>query len=98
MGVNMADRKPSRVKNLSYAAVAGQAGCTTLIIIFIALFIGLWLDSQFGLRGPFTIGLLVLSVPISLFLMLRIALAMISRIQSQAREEKLAESSNVEEA
>lgn len=70
----------TRVKNLSYAALGGQAGCATLVVVIAALFIGLWLDSLFGVRGPFTIGLLVLSIPFSLYMMLRIALGAIGRI------------------
>jgi hypothetical protein len=77
----MADQRPSRIKNLSYAALAGQAGCASIVLIFIALFAGLWLDHQFGLRGPFTIGLLLLSIPISLFAMVRLALGMVKQIQ-----------------
>lgn len=77
-------KQPSRVKNLSYAMLAGQAGCASLILIFIALFVGMWLDAQFGLRGPFTIGLLLFSIPISLFAMVRIALGMISQITPPA--------------
>lgn len=65
------------------AAVAGQAGCATLLIVFTALFIGLWLDSLFGQRGPWTFGLLILSVPVSLYVMLRLTLSAIRRIIPQ---------------
>ncbi len=75
--------KPSRMKNLGLAAVAAQAGCATLIIVFLALFAGLWLDSRLGQRGPCTFGLLILSVPVSLFIMLRISLGAINRIVPQ---------------
>jgi MFS-type transporter involved in bile tolerance (Atg22 family) len=46
-----------------------------------ALLIGLWLDAQFGLRGPFTVGLIVLSAPISLYIVLRIVLRLMAEIQ-----------------
>jgi hypothetical protein len=72
-----------RIKNLGLAAVAGQAGCATLIIVFGALLFGLWLDAQLGQRGPCVFGLLILSVPFSLFIMLRIALGAINRIVPQ---------------
>lgn len=75
------DEPISRAANLGYAAVAGQAGCFTLAIILIALFIGIWLDAQAGTRGPFTIGLLILSVPFSLFVMVRVALGATSHIR-----------------
>ena len=77
----MADERPSRARNLSYTVMAGQSGCASVVIIFVALFIGLWLDNQFGQRGPFTICLLILSIPLSLFIMLRIALQTISMIR-----------------
>lgn len=83
----MGGQKPSRIRNLGLAAIAGQAGCATLIIVFVALFLGLWLDSRMGQRGPFTFGLLILSVPLSLWIMLRIALGAISRIQPQVPHE-----------
>jgi predicted lipid-binding transport protein (Tim44 family) len=76
------DQKP-RLQNLAYAAVAGQVGCVMVILIFGALFLGLWLDSQFGVRGPFTIILLLLSIPISLFLVIRMALRAVRSIQPQ---------------
>ncbi|MEQ8672278.1 MAG: hypothetical protein RLP44_01020 [Aggregatilineales bacterium] len=86
----MFDRKSplrKRVKNLSLAAVAAQAGCVTLIIVFGALLLGLWLDSQFDQQGTCTFGILLLSVPVSLFAMLRIALTAINMIESPAHHE-----------
>lgn len=70
-----------RMRNLTFAAIAGQAGCLTLVIVFSALLGGLWLDEQLGQRGPCLFGMILLSVPISLFAMLRLALSAISRIQ-----------------
>ncbi|MBK8022123.1 MAG: AtpZ/AtpI family protein [Chloroflexi bacterium] len=71
----------TRAANLGYAAVAGQAGCFTLAIIIVALLIGIWLDARMGTRGPFTIGLLLMSIPLSLFLMVRIALGAVNKIK-----------------
>ncbi len=82
----MLKEKPSRAKNLGLAALAAQAGCATLVIVFGALLIGLWLDGQAGQRGVFAILLLVLSVPISLIVMLYIALGAIRRIVPQVPE------------
>jgi hypothetical protein len=72
-----------RIKNLGLAALAAQAGCVTIGIIFLALILGLWLDSQLEQNGLCTFGVLVLSIPFSLYLMLRIALGAINRIQPQ---------------
>ncbi len=76
----------TRLRNLSLAAVAAQAGCLTLVIVFAALFIGLWLDSRLDERGPFTFGLLCLSVPVSLYAMLRLSISAINRIVPQPVE------------
>ena len=79
----MGAQKSSRVKNLTYVALAGQAGCVATLIVLVALVVGLWLDSRFGRKGPFTVGLLVLSVPFCLFIMTRLALRMVNQLQSQ---------------
>lgn len=70
---------------MAYALVAGQVGCFTLVIVFVALLVGIWLDSQIGRKGPFTVGLLLLSIPISLFVMVRIALGSVHMIQPPPR-------------
>lgn len=79
------DQKPNdssvRAINLALAAFAGQAGCLSLIIVIVALLAGLWLDNQFGVRGPFTVVLLLLSVPLSLFVMVRIALGSVKNLK-----------------
>jgi MFS-type transporter involved in bile tolerance (Atg22 family) len=79
------DQKP-RLQNVAYAAVAGQVGCTMVILILGAMLLGLWLDAQFGVKGPFTIILLLLSIPISLYLVLRISLRAVRAIQPPAVE------------
>lgn len=79
----MSPKPPSRARNLALAAVAAQAGCATIAIIILALLIGLWLDAQVGVRGLFTIGMLVISVPLTLYVMVRIALGATKRIIPQ---------------
>lgn len=86
-------KKSPRIKSLTIAAIAAQVGCISLILIFTALFVGLWLDAQSGRRGVFTVILLVVSAPINIYLMLRIALGLIRRIQPQAKDEELLDSS-----
>lgn len=72
-----------RRRNLALAATAGLSGCATLVIVMAALLIGLWLDAQFDRPGLFVFGLLILSVPLSLYTMLRITLAAVARIIPQ---------------
>ncbi len=75
-------------RNMMYAAVAGQVGCTTVVLVIGALLLGLWLDSLAGKEGLFTIIMLLLSVPISLFTVMRMALRAARAIQPpQAPEE-----------
>jgi F0F1-type ATP synthase assembly protein I len=52
--------------NLTLAAVAGQVGCLTLLIILAALFGGLWLDTRFDTKPMFTVGLMIASIPVTL--------------------------------
>jgi F0F1-type ATP synthase assembly protein I len=76
--------KPDRVqytKNLALAGFTGQIGFITLAIIIVALLAGLWLDSQMGTRPLFTILLLLASVPVTIFVMFRIALSFAAKIR-----------------
>lgn len=75
--------------NLTLASIAGQVGCLTLVIIFVALFAGLWLDRYLDTRPLFTIVLLIGSVPVTLFLMFRVVKAATSRIKPVQNSEKL---------
>jgi F0F1-type ATP synthase assembly protein I len=71
---------PEHVRNLALAAAAGQAGCSTLILVFLALFAGMFLDARFNTHPIFTLGLVLLSIPVSLYAMVRLVLSMVSRI------------------
>lgn len=67
--------------NLLLASVAGQVGCLTLLIIFAALFAGLWLDRYLDSRPLFTVGLLIVSVPVTLIVMFRVVKSATDRIK-----------------
>ncbi len=60
--------------NLKLTAVAGQVGCLTLLIVFVALFLGLYLDRLLGTKPVFLIILVLGSAPLSLFLTYKIAI------------------------
>src|SRR5690606_4922618 len=72
---------PARLQNMLFAVAAGQAGCFTLVIVVVALLAGMWLDNHFNVKGPFIIGLLLLSIPVSLFMMVRVALGSVKMIK-----------------
>ncbi len=74
------NRSRDVMRNVALATVAGQAGCSTLILVFLALFGGMYLDAQLNTHPLFTVGLLLLSIPISLFSLFRMVLSAVSRI------------------
>jgi hypothetical protein len=96
-GFDMAKQTPSRIKNLTLAGISALAGLVALAVIFVALMFGLWIDSHLGRRGPATVLLLVCSVPVSLFLMTRMALGLVARIAPPAPRDWVEESSHQEE-
>lgn len=75
------DEKIFGIKNISLAIVAGQAGCLTLIIVFVAVFFGLWLDNKLDTKPIITLILVILSVPLSVLAMLKLVKSAVSRIQ-----------------
>lgn len=69
--------------NLALAAVTGQVGCLTIIIVLAALFGGLWLDNHFATERPvFTIGLMIASIPVSLAAIFWVVMKVTSRIKT----------------
>lgn len=55
-------------------SLAGQIGCVVPIIILAAVLGGLWLDRQLGTGRWITLGLLLASLPLSIFVTFRLAL------------------------
>jgi magnesium-transporting ATPase (P-type) len=88
------DRADTALK-MTLAGVIGQVGCLTLAIIAIALFAGLWLDNQFHTRPIITVVLVLASVPLTLYLMFRIVLAVAPKIQMNT--DQLMKASKTEE-
>jgi len=71
-----------KLLNLTLAGVAAQVGCITLVIVLAAVFGGIWLDGRFGTRPWFTLGLLIISIPISLVAMFVIVRVAVSKIKT----------------
>ncbi len=69
------------MRNLALATVAGQAGCGTVVLIFGALFLGLYLDSYLDTHPVFTIGLILLAIPVSLYAMIHLMLTSVAAIK-----------------
>lgn len=72
-----------KLLNLTLASIAAQVGCLTLIIVLGAVFLGLWLDSRFGTRPWWTIGLVLGSIPVSLVAMLFVVRLTVSKIKPE---------------
>jgi len=60
-------------KNMLLAALLGQIGVLTLVIVLAAAFGGMALDARFDTKPWFTVVLLIASIPVSLLLMVWIA-------------------------
>jgi len=53
----------------------------TFVVIFVALFAGLWLDKLLNSRPVFTVVLVIISIPVTILLMLRLVKVATSRIK-----------------
>lgn len=66
------------------ATVVGQVGCITVLIIGLALGAGLLLDKFLGTKAIFTVVLMLGSVPVSLYIIVRLSMNAAARAQSRA--------------
>ncbi len=73
--------RQQKTYNLILAAVASQVGCLTLVIIFGALIAGLWLDRTFGSKPFFTMLFMIASMPVTLYVMFKVAQSATSRMK-----------------
>jgi F0F1-type ATP synthase assembly protein I len=48
------------------STIGMQAGCVSVVLVILALVVGMWLDQTFNTQHLFVLGLLLLSVPVSL--------------------------------
>jgi F0F1-type ATP synthase assembly protein I len=79
--------RANKAFNLTLAAVAGQVGCLTIVVVLAALFAGLYLDNRFGGDQPiFTIGLMLASIPVTLVAMFWVVRKATSRLTQDTTE------------
>lgn len=69
--------------NTALVIVVGLGGFLVLAIVLGILLVGLALDRTLGTRPLFTIGLMVLSAPVSIWVMYRVAMNVISKSVSK---------------
>lgn len=79
---------PSQEKHLGIAGVMALTGCMGITVALGALLLGLWVDRllAYDVRIA-SLCLLVLSVPVNLYLMVRIALAMSDYVSLSAPQD-----------
>ncbi len=76
------EKKPDQnAFSMTLAAVVGQVGCITLVVILGAILLGIWLDARFQTKPMFTIGLAIASIPVTLVAMIWIVRSATSRLQ-----------------
>jgi F0F1-type ATP synthase assembly protein I len=71
----------TKIFNLTLASVVAQVGCLTFVIILGAVLGGLWLDNHYDSKPIFTVGLLFVSIPVSLGVMIIVVRYAISKIK-----------------
>lgn len=65
-----------------------QIGFVIVVIILAALGLGLWLDSRFGTRPWLTLGLVLASIPVSLVILVRVAMSVAMRAAASNQPEE----------
>lgn len=72
-------------QNVALASTVSQVGCVTVVVIIAALLLGLWLDGLLNTRPILTIVCILVSIPLSLYSAVRIALSAAARIQPPSK-------------
>jgi F0F1-type ATP synthase assembly protein I len=67
--------------NSKALTVGGEVGCLTLIIVLAAVFGGIALDKLLGTKPLFTVGLVLLSAPLSLVITVYVAKRAVKDLQ-----------------
>lgn len=94
MSEELPQQKQNRF-NLLLAAVTGQVGCLTLVIIIGAVLGGMALDARLDTKPWFTIGLLVASIPLSLVLMFFVVRKAVSKLKTGNQQGKVSEEDEI---
>jgi F0F1-type ATP synthase assembly protein I len=68
------------------SAIGLQVGCLAVVITIGALLLGLWLDGQLHTSPWLTIGLLIVSMPISVFVIFRFALRAARTLNQRSKQ------------
>jgi F0F1-type ATP synthase assembly protein I len=74
--------------NTALVIVVGLGGFLVLAIVLGILLVGLAVDKALGTRPLFTIGLMILSAPVSIYVMYRVATGIISKSVTQSKTDQ----------
>lgn len=80
---------PYNAFNFTLAALVGQVGCLTVIIIALALFTGITLDNVFNSKPWFTIFSILASMPVTLVVMFWVTRWTTSKLKFPEPEEEV---------
>ncbi|RMG97686.1 MAG: AtpZ/AtpI family protein [Chloroflexi bacterium] len=82
------DRNNSQVNQTALlASVVGQVGCLIVFLVGLALGAGMLLDNVLGTNAIFTVVFIVGSVPVALYLTVRLSMTAIARVQNMNSKE-----------
>ncbi len=70
-----------RTRNLSVIGLSALTGFIAVVIVLAALLIGLSIDNMLGQRGPATICVVGISMPLSLYVMVKTTFFLIKRAE-----------------
>jgi F0F1-type ATP synthase assembly protein I len=76
------------VNNLAIFSIGGQVGCATLLVVFLALFVGIGLDRLLDTKPLFTIIFVLGSAPLALIITFWLAMRTVKSINPQETETK----------
>jgi len=74
--------------NMTMIGLASQIGFITVVILFAALFGGLWLDKTFDSKPAFTILLVIVSAPLALVLTFWVAMRAARKVSTSTTGEQ----------
>lgn len=83
-----ASKGKQTVNNIALFSVGAEVGCATLIIVFVALFVGIGLDKLLGTKPVFIILFTLGSAPLSLFLTYKLAMRAVKSVTPQVPDGK----------
>jgi F0F1-type ATP synthase assembly protein I len=77
------DRTPRLLSEAQVAGLTAQSGCLVVGVVLAAVVIGIWLDRALNTRPVITLALVLGSLPVTIFLLYRIAMQAVSAVKQK---------------